>query len=80
MQCCIILTVNLLTWRKCHLFFTEKQNHLFPHMTNGNDICNPATPTSDTCESGMPSEDECPGGSVAHDICNPGVAGSDIPE
>lgn len=47
---------------------------------NGNDICNPATPTSDTCESGMPSEDECPGGSVAHDICNPGVAGSDIPE
>lgn len=34
MQCCIILTVNLLTWRKCHLFFTEKQNHLFPHMTN----------------------------------------------
>ena len=33
MQCCIILTVNLLTWRKCHLFFTEKQNHLFPHMT-----------------------------------------------
>ena len=33
MQCCIILTVNLLTWRKCHLFFTEKQNHLFPRMT-----------------------------------------------
>ena len=31
---CIILTVNLLTWRKeSPVFFTEKQNHLFSLMT-----------------------------------------------
>lgn len=31
-HCCILLTVNLLTGEKCHLFFIEKQNHLFSHM------------------------------------------------
>ena len=30
---CIILTVNLLTWKKESPVFTEKQNHLFSHMT-----------------------------------------------
>ena len=30
---CIMDSKSLMKGKKCHLFFTEKQNHLFPHMT-----------------------------------------------
>ena len=33
MHSCIVLIVNLLTLKKRRLFFTEKQNYLFTHMT-----------------------------------------------